>query len=42
MMVIGGDYCADDEVYIVRVSDGKGMRIKKSEMGREDFTLQFD
>jgi ATP phosphoribosyltransferase regulatory subunit len=40
MMVIGGDYCADDEVYIVRVADGKGMKIKKKELSREDFTFQ--
>jgi ATP phosphoribosyltransferase regulatory subunit len=39
MMVIGGDYCADDEVYIVQVADGKGMKIKKKELGREDFTF---
>jgi ATP phosphoribosyltransferase regulatory subunit len=39
MMVIGGDYCADDEVYIVRVADGKGMKIKKKELSREDFTF---
>ena len=41
MMVIGGDYCADDEVYIVRIADGKGMKIKKKELGREDFTFLF-
>lgn len=40
MMVIGGDYCADDEVFIVRVADGKGMKIKKKELSREDFTFQ--
>lgn len=39
MMVIGGDYCADDEVYIVRVADGKGMKIKKKELSRDDFTF---
>ncbi len=42
MMVIGGDYCADDEVYVVRVADGKGVTIKKSDLTREDFSLQFD
>jgi len=42
MMVIGGDYCAEDEVYVVRVSDGKGMTIKKSDLKRDDFSLQFD
>jgi len=39
MMVIGGDYCADDEVYVVRVSDGKGMKIKKRDLDREDFAF---
>jgi len=41
MMVIGGDYCADDEVYIVRVADKKGMSIKKSELFNEGFSLEF-
>jgi len=42
MMVIGGDYCADDEVYIVRVADGKGMTVKKAELLREDFLPEFE
>ena len=42
MMVIGGDYCADDEVYVVRVADGNGVTIKKSDLTGEDFHLQFD
>jgi ATP phosphoribosyltransferase regulatory subunit len=42
MMVIGGDYCANDEVYIVRVADGKGITIKKSDLTRDDFSLQLD
>jgi ATP phosphoribosyltransferase regulatory subunit len=42
MMVIGGDDCADDEVYIVRVADRNGMTIKKTDLFREDFSLQFD
>ena len=42
MMVIGGDYCAEDEVYVVRVSDGKRTIIKKSDLTRDDFSLQFD
>ncbi len=42
MMVIGGGYCGEDEVYIVRVADGKGRSIKKSELGREDFVLDFE
>jgi ATP phosphoribosyltransferase regulatory subunit len=41
MMVIGGDYCADDEVYIVRVADGSGMSIKKADLLREDFCINF-
>lgn len=42
MLVIGGEYCADDEVYIVRVADRKGTTIKKSELFREDFTLAIE
>ena len=41
MMVIGGEYCADDEVFIVRVADGKGKTIKKTELLRNGFTLDF-
>ncbi len=39
MMVIGGNYCADDEVYIVRVADKKGIAIKKRELSIKDFLL---
>ena len=39
MMVIGGDYCGEDEVYIVRVADGQGVAIKKAELFREEFDL---
>jgi ATP phosphoribosyltransferase regulatory subunit len=39
MMVIGGDYCADDEVYIVRVSDKKGIAVRKNELLNRDFAI---
>ncbi len=39
MMVIGGDLCADDEVYVVTVSDGHGAAIKKTDLFKEDFTF---
>ncbi|WP_298270222.1 ATP phosphoribosyltransferase regulatory subunit [Geobacter sp.] len=29
MMVIGGEHCAEDEVYIVRVADKRGIAVKK-------------
>jgi ATP phosphoribosyltransferase regulatory subunit len=41
MMVIGGDYCADDEVYIIRVADGSGSKIKKNELFGGEFALNF-
>lgn len=41
MMVIGGDYCAEDEVYIVRVADNKGIRVKKALLFEEDFSPEF-
>jgi ATP phosphoribosyltransferase regulatory subunit len=41
MMVIGGDYSADDEVYIVRVADRQGTTIKKADLFREEFALNF-
>lgn len=42
MMVIGGDYSREDEVFVVRVADGKGRAIKKSELDREGFSLDFE
>ncbi|MBI1921461.1 MAG: ATP phosphoribosyltransferase regulatory subunit [Geobacter sp.] len=39
MMVIGGDDCAPDEVYIVRVADQKGIAVKMAELLRDDFVL---
>ncbi|MCM2357242.1 MAG: ATP phosphoribosyltransferase regulatory subunit [Geobacteraceae bacterium] len=42
MMVIGGDYCGDDEVYVVRVADRQGIKIKKSELFREEFALNIE
>jgi len=42
MLVIGGDYCADDEVYLVRVADKKGMALKKAELLRNDYILKFE
>ncbi|HTG81192.1 MAG TPA: ATP phosphoribosyltransferase regulatory subunit, partial [Geobacteraceae bacterium] len=42
MMVIGGDYCGDDEVFVVRVADGVGTKIKKAELLREDFLLDVE
>jgi ATP phosphoribosyltransferase regulatory subunit len=42
MMVLGGDFCGADEVYVVRVSDGKGIAVKKTDLARDDFSLQFD
>lgn len=41
MMVIGGDFCGEDEVFVVRVADGNGRAIKKSELEREEFSLDF-
>jgi len=42
MMVIGGDYCGGDEVFVVRVADGVGTKIKKAELLREDFLLDVE
>jgi ATP phosphoribosyltransferase regulatory subunit len=42
IMVIGGNSCAGDEVLIVRVADGKSATVKKTDLKRDDFPLQFD
>lgn len=39
MMVIGGDLCNEDEVYIVRVADKKGIAVKKNELTSGDFSF---
>lgn len=39
MMVVGGDQCGPDEVYLVRVADGQGQRINKAEVFSERFSL---
>lgn len=42
MLVLGGDDCSADEVFIVRVADGKGLKIKKSDLFRTELVLNFD
>lgn len=42
MLVIGGDYCADDEVYVVRVADKNGLAVKKIDLFRDDYSLKFE
>lgn len=42
MLVIGGAYCADDEVYLVRVADRQGMAIKKTDLLRDDYSLKIE
>lgn len=42
MLVIGGDYCADDEVYVVRVADKNGVAVKKIDLFRDDYSLKFE
>lgn len=41
MIVIGHEQCADDEVYVVRVADGRGMVAKKGDLCRKDFPSSF-
>jgi ATP phosphoribosyltransferase regulatory subunit len=42
MMVIGGSYCADDEVYVIRVADGQGKAIKKYKLFGDEIALNFE
>ena len=41
MLVLGGDFCSEDEVYIVRVSDRQGVKIKKTELFGDGFSLDW-
>jgi ATP phosphoribosyltransferase regulatory subunit len=41
MIVIGQEGCADDEVYVVRVADKKGITVRKNDLYRKDFPLVF-
>ncbi|GAB7028239.1 ATP phosphoribosyltransferase regulatory subunit [Geotalea toluenoxydans] len=42
MLVIGGNYCAEDEIYLVRVADRKGVAIKKTDLLRDDYSLKIE
>ncbi|WP_243369975.1 ATP phosphoribosyltransferase regulatory subunit [Geotalea sp. SG265] len=42
MLVIGGNYCAEDEVYLVQVADRKGIAIKKADLLRDDYSLKIE
>lgn len=41
MIVIGAEECADDEVYVVRVADGKGVVLGTGDLSRKDFPERF-
>jgi ATP phosphoribosyltransferase regulatory subunit len=41
MIVIGAEQCADDEVYVVRVADSKGIRVRKNDLYKKEFPLSF-
>ncbi|MSM40161.1 MAG: ATP phosphoribosyltransferase regulatory subunit [Geobacter sp.] len=42
MLIIGGSYCTDDEVSIVRVADGSTMRLKKNLLFQVGGRLDLD
>ena len=42
MLVLGGDACANDEVYIVRVADGQGRRVKKADLYQAGLKVDVD
>ena len=42
MLVIGGDYCPDDAVYVVSVADRQGAVVKKIDLFRDDYSLKFE
>lgn len=41
MIIIGAEQCADDEVYVVRVADSMGIRVRKSDLFKKEFALSF-
>ena len=42
MLVIGGDYCPDDAVYVVSVAGRQGTVVKKIDLFRDDYSLKFE
>lgn len=42
LLVIGAENCANDEVYIVRVADRRGITIGRDELFNKDLDLKFD
>jgi ATP phosphoribosyltransferase regulatory subunit len=41
LLVTGGEHCAEDEVYVVRVADRQEIILKKTDLLREDFQFEF-
>jgi len=42
LLVIGAQGCADDEVYVVRVADGRGITLKKDQLFDKALDQKFD
>ena len=42
LLVIGSESCAQDEIYVVRVSDGRGIAVKRDELFTKGLDLKFD
>jgi ATP phosphoribosyltransferase regulatory subunit len=42
MLVIGGSYCGEDEVHLVRVADNRSINIRKNLLFETDELLNFD
>ncbi|UFS68517.1 ATP phosphoribosyltransferase regulatory subunit [Geomonas sp. RF6] len=42
MLVLGGEQCGEDEVFIVRVADRRGVAVKKEALFRDDFSPKFE
>jgi ATP phosphoribosyltransferase regulatory subunit len=42
LLVIGAENCAADEIYAVRVADGRGMAVKKDQLLQQGLDLKFD
>lgn len=42
LLVIGAEDCADDEIYVVRVADGRGIAVGKERLFEQGLDMKFD
>ena len=42
LLVIGAEHCAKDEIFVVRVADGRGIAVSRDALFEKGLDLKFD